>query len=138
DGGVWTKAGGRIEHLHAKTLVLASGAMERGVPVPGWTLPGVMTIGALQIMLKDSGLTPAGRLVLAGSGPLFYLFAAQCLQAGVRDIVVLDTAARHNLVPALRHLPAALRGHGPRYLWKGVRLMAALRRSGITITRHVR
>jgi len=134
---VWTKTEGHVERLRAKTLVLASGAMERPVPIPGWTLPGVMTIGALQIALKASGLAPAGRLVLAGSGPLFYLFAAQCLQAGTDGMVLLDTAAAQNRIPALRHLPSALRGYGPRYLWKGIHLMAALRRSGVAIHRNV-
>lgn len=137
DGTVWTKADGKVERLQATTLVIASGAMERPVPVPGWTLPGVMTVGALQIMLKDAGLRPCGRLVLAGCGPLFYLFAAQCLEAGVSDLVLLDTAKRANLIPALRHLPKAVSGRGPGYLWKGLRLMAALRRRSVKIHRGV-
>ncbi|WP_246686896.1 FAD-dependent oxidoreductase [Mesorhizobium sp. B2-4-19] len=62
DGTVWIKADGKVEQLQARTLVIASGAMERPVPVPGWTLPGVMTIGALQIMLKDAGLRPPDAL----------------------------------------------------------------------------
>lgn len=137
DGTVWTKAAGKIERLQAENLVVACGAMERPVPVPGWTLPGVMTIGALQIMLKDAGLSPSGRLVLAGCGPLFYLFAVQCLKAGFSDLVLLDTAARTNLVPALRYLPKAIFGYGPSYLWKGLALMTALRRHGVKIHRRV-
>lgn len=137
DGTVWTKTDGKVERLQARTLVIASGAMERPVPVPGWTLPGVMTIGALQIMLKDAGLRPSGRLVLAGCGPLFYLFAVQCLEAGISDLVLLDTTERANLIPALRHLPKAVFGHGPAYLSKGLRLMAALRRRGVKIHRRV-
>ncbi len=137
DGTVWTKAGGKVECLKGKTIVVASGAMERPVPVPGWTLPGVMTVGALQIMLKDAGLSPSGRLVLAGCGPLFYLFAYQCLQAGLSDLVLLDTTPRANLLPSLRYLPKALSGHGPRYLLKGLRLMAKLRRQNVTIHRSV-
>ena len=137
DGTVWTKADGKVERLQARTLVIASGAMERPVPVPGWTLPGVMTVGALQIMLKDAGLRPSGRLVLAGCGPLFYLFAAQCVEAGISDLVLLDTAERANVTPALRHLPKAFLGHGPGYLWKGLKLMAALRRRGVKIHRRV-
>jgi len=137
DGTVWTKADGKVEQLQARTVVIASGAMERPVPVPGWTLPGVMTVGALQIMLKDTGLRPRGRLVLAGCGPLFYLFAAQCIEAGVSDLVLLDTTGRANLIPALRHLPKAVSGHGPAYLWKGFGLMTALRRHGVKIYRGV-
>lgn len=137
DGTVWTKADGKVERLQARTLVIASGAMERPVPVPGWTLPGVMTVGALQIMLKDAGLRPSGRLVLAGCGPLLYLFAAQCVEAGVSDLVLLDTTERANFIPALRHLPKAVFGHGSTYLQKGLGLMAALRRRGVKIHRRV-
>lgn len=137
DGTVWTKADGKIERLRARNLVIASGAIERPIPVPGWTLPGVMTVGALQIMLKDAGLRPCGRLVLAGCGPLLYLFAVQCLEAGVSDLVLLDTAERANLIPALRHLPKAVSGHGPGYLRKGFGLMTALRRHGVKIYRGV-
>lgn len=137
DRSVWTRAGAGIVCHKANALVIASGAMERPVPVPGWTLPGVMTIGALQILLKDAGLRPDGRLVLAGCGPLFYLFAAQCLQAGATELVLLDTAAPGNVLPALRYLPAAMRGRGPHYLWKGLHLLAKLRRAGVKIHRGV-
>ena len=67
-------------HAHltrAKAVIVATGAQERPFPIPGWTLPGVMTAGAAQIMLKGSGLVPAGPTVLAGSGPLLYLLASQ-------------------------------------------------------------
>src|SRR6185503_18468800 len=57
----------------AKQLVIATGALERPMPVPGWTLPGVMTCGAAQTMLKSTGAVPAGPVVLAGGGPLLLL-----------------------------------------------------------------
>ena len=55
--------------------MLATGAYEQSLPVPGWTLPGVMTAGAAQILLKTSGLVGGGRVVLAGCGPLLWLLA---------------------------------------------------------------
>lgn len=54
--------------VHARRVLIATGAQERPVPFPGWTLPGVMSCGAAQILLKSSGLTPPRPLVLAGSG----------------------------------------------------------------------
>jgi len=96
------------------------------VPVAGWTLPGVMTVGAMQILLKSSGLAPSGRLVLAGTGPLLYLFAQQCLDAGAEHLTVLDTAQAGNIPAALPHFPRALTGKGWRYLTKGIGLLAAL------------
>lgn len=67
---------GQSRIIHARRVIFATGAMERSMPLKGWTLPGVMTIGAAQIALKSSGLVPEGRIVLAGTGPLLYLFAA--------------------------------------------------------------
>ena len=56
---------GRASLLRAERVLIASGAMERPVPFPGWTLPGVMTAGAGQILLKSAGLVPKDGLVLA-------------------------------------------------------------------------
>ncbi|WP_454683315.1 FAD/NAD(P)-dependent oxidoreductase [Ancylobacter moscoviensis] len=136
--GVWIRRHSAIERVSARAVVLATGAMERPVPTPGWTLPGVMGIGALQIALKSGGLVPAGRLVLAGSGPLFLLFARQCLAAGVRDMVLLDTSDSTHLLGGLPLLPRALTGEGWRYLLKGAGLLAALRRAGVPFYRGVR
>ena len=65
--------GGEARLIKAERVIIATGAMERPFPIPGWTLPGVMTIGAGQTMLKASGLVPAGRVALAGQGPLLWL-----------------------------------------------------------------
>ncbi|HEY7577853.1 MAG TPA: NAD(P)/FAD-dependent oxidoreductase [Acetobacteraceae bacterium] len=125
---VWFSSGGRSHPIEAKAVILATGAMERPVPLPGWTLPGVMTAGALQIMLKSSGAVPAEPFVIAGSGPLFYLLVQQCLAVGARPAAVLETASRANEWRALRELPRAIRS---RDLAKGLAMIAALRRSGV-------
>jgi NADPH-dependent 2,4-dienoyl-CoA reductase/sulfur reductase-like enzyme len=134
---VWFSNAGRSHLMQADAVILASGAMERPVPLPGWTLPGVMTAGALQILLKSSGMLPDEPFVVVGSGPLLYLLVQQCLAAGARPAAVLDTASRDNAWRAMRHLPGALRGEGRHYLAKGLAMMAALRRSGVTRYRHV-
>ncbi|MEJ0017741.1 MAG: NAD(P)/FAD-dependent oxidoreductase [Acetobacteraceae bacterium] len=133
---IWFSQGGRSCHVQADAVILATGAMERPVPVPGWTLPGVMTAGALQIMLKSSGLVPAVPFIVAGSGPLLYLLVEQCLAAGARPAAVLDTMPRLNLLAALRHLPAAaLSPEGRRYMAKGLAMLRGLRRSGVPVYR---
>ena len=134
---VWFSQGGRSQQVVANAIILASGAMERPVPLPGWTLPGVMTAGALQIMLKSSALVPDEPFVIAGSGPLLYLLVQQCLAMNVRPAAVLDTTARANQRRALRLLPgAAATREGRAYLAKGLRMLAALRRSGVPRYRH--
>lgn len=60
---------GASQRLRTRRLLVATGAQERPVPFPGWTLPGVMTGGAAQILLKSSAMAPPGPIVLAGSGP---------------------------------------------------------------------
>lgn len=132
-GEVWTRQSGRLERHRGRHVVIACGAIERAVPLPGWTLPGVMTIGALQIMLKESGLIPRDDVVLAGTGPLLYLYARQCLQAGASQVMILDTASRADRLAALRRLPGALTGQGWRYLAKGIGMLASIRKFGAEI-----
>lgn len=135
---VWFSQGGRSQQVVADAIILATGAMERPVPLPGWTLPGVMTAGALQIMLKSSALVPDEPFVIAGSGPLLYLLVQQCLAMDARPAAVLDTTARANQHRALRFLPeAAASREGRSYLAKGLSMLAALRRSGVPRYRHV-
>lgn len=122
-------AAARAEQLHARHIILATGAIERPSPVPGWTLPGVMNAGAAQIALKSGPSIPDGRIVLAGTGPLLLLVACQLLAAGGRLDALVETAPRDNLIPALRTLPGALRA--PKPLIKGARMLATLRAAGV-------
>lgn len=136
EGTVWLKDSHGIRRERGRRLLIATGAMERPCPLDGWTLPGVTTVGGLQILLKREGMLPGGPLVLIGTGSLFYLFAAQCLAAGMRDLSLIDTAAAGAIVSALRHVPAALTGKGPSYLIKGLKLLWMLRRAGVDIYNH--
>lgn len=120
---------GAVRSWQAQRVVLATGAMERPFPITGWTLPGVMTAGAAQILLKTAQAVPAGELVLAGCGPLLYLLGWQYLRAGVRIRAIVDTTDRTDHRRALAHAGAALRGW--RVMAKGLKLMLALRRAGV-------
>lgn len=120
---------GRLHTLQAKAVLLATGAMERPFPISGWTLPGVMSAGAAQILLKSSGLAPSEPVVLAGCGPLLYLLGWQYLRAGVPIKALVDTTRPEDYWRARRHLFAALRAWP--YLRKGLDLMRSLRSAGI-------
>lgn len=112
--------GGKARLLQAGRVIVATGALERPFPIPGWTLPGVMTVGAGQTLLKTSGLLPAGRTVIAGLGPLLWLYAAQVLRAGGKIDAILDTTPSANWIAAARHAPEFLLSP----LWrKGLALM---------------
>jgi NADPH-dependent 2,4-dienoyl-CoA reductase/sulfur reductase-like enzyme len=116
--------GGAARHVQAKRVILATGALERPMPVPGWTLPGVMTAGAAQIALKSAGLVPSGRVVLAGCGPLLYQLAVQLKDAGANIVALLDTGS--GLRQGWRHLPSFF--FSP-YVLKGAALLFKARRS---------
>ena len=115
--------------ISADQILVASGAMERPIPFPGWTLPGVMHAGAGQILYKSAGIIPADGVVLAGSGPLLLLLAWQYLHAGVDVKAVLDVTPISNHLRALPKLPRALLAH--HYLTKGLAYMLDLKRAGI-------
>jgi NADPH-dependent 2,4-dienoyl-CoA reductase/sulfur reductase-like enzyme len=89
--------------------MLCTGTTERPMPIPGWTLPGVMTVGAAQIALKTSGLLPSGATWIAGQGPLLLLYAVQALRAGGHIAGILDLSDGIAPLRALQHLPSALR-----------------------------
>ncbi len=122
---------GRARPVQAKEVVVATGALERPFPVPGWTLPGVLTAGAAQTALKASGLVPDGRTVIAGTGPLLLLVAAQLMAAGAQIDVVLDTTPPGNRRRAMAHAMGFLRSP---YLRKG---LALLRRARPPVIRGV-
>jgi NADPH-dependent 2,4-dienoyl-CoA reductase/sulfur reductase-like enzyme len=131
DGAVDYIAEGRSHQIVGRHVLLASGAMERPFPIPGWTLPGVMGAGAAQILLKGAGALPAGPIILVGCGPLLYLLAWQYLRAGVKIEAVVDTTQFSDYLRAAPHLVGALKGW--RDLAKGFKLIAALRSHRVPI-----
>jgi NADPH-dependent 2,4-dienoyl-CoA reductase/sulfur reductase-like enzyme len=111
---------GETRLVQAGRVVIATGSLERPFPIPGWTLPGVMTAGGMQTMLKAQGLVPTGRTVMAGNGPLLWLLAAQILRAGGKIEAILETTNALNWLRAAMHLPEFLLSP---YFRKGLALM---------------
>jgi len=74
--------GGRVAAVETAAVVLATGAMERFLPFPGWTLPGVVGVGALQALIKSGTPIAGARVVIAGTGPLIWPVAEAVLRAG--------------------------------------------------------
>lgn len=78
------------ERVPFQSLILTTGATDRVLPFPGWTLPGVYTLGGSQVALKFQGCGIGQRVVFAGSGPLLYLVAYQYAKAGAKVAAVID------------------------------------------------
>jgi NADPH-dependent 2,4-dienoyl-CoA reductase/sulfur reductase-like enzyme/bacterioferritin-associated ferredoxin len=113
-------------------LIIATGATDRVLPFPGWTLPGVFTLGGAQVALKFQGCSIGRQVVFMGTGPLLYLVAYQYARAGANVAAVLDTAQLSDQVKATPALFA-----NPVLLAKGVYYLAWLRLHGVHIAHGI-
>ncbi|CAG9173739.1 NAD(P)/FAD-dependent oxidoreductase [Cupriavidus pampae] len=132
---VTAQQSGRSFKVRAPQLIVATGAMERPSPLPGWTLPGVLNAGAAQIALKTAAQVPDGKVVLVGNGPLLLLVACQLLDGGAAIAGIIETSPAANKRRALKHLTLA--ATCPKILGKGLRMLWRLRRAGVRFVRHV-
>jgi NADPH-dependent 2,4-dienoyl-CoA reductase/sulfur reductase-like enzyme len=95
-GRLYAARGRERFEIRADRLVLATGAYERVAPFPGWTLPGVMTTGAGQSLLRGYRVTPGNRLLVAGNGPLNVQLAAELVRAGGTVVGLVELARMFN------------------------------------------
>jgi hypothetical protein len=109
----------------------ATGATDRSLPIQGWTLPGVFTLGGAQVLLKEHGCLIGRRIVFCGSSPLLYLAARQYRAMGAEIVAVLDTTPFAAKVEAPATSAAA-----PGTLARGLGYMAALRRAACHASRR--
>lgn len=113
--------GARGEIFKPMAVIQATGAREVVQPRPGWTLPGVSTVGAFQVALKTSGKPPSGRVAIAGSGPLLYALGAQLVRAGLPPVAVIDAARPARRPLQLTRLPIAILREAAGYMLTLVR-----------------
>jgi NADPH-dependent 2,4-dienoyl-CoA reductase/sulfur reductase-like enzyme len=115
----------------ARRVVVASGAYERGVPMPGWTLPGFMTTGAAQTLLRAYQVAPGRRVLVGGNGPLNLQVASELIRAGVEVAALVETAPAPGFARA-GAVMAALRT-GPDLVRDGLVYLARLKRAGVPV-----
>ncbi len=84
--------------IGAKAIIIATGARDRPVAFPGWTLPGVFTAGAAKTLVAIQRVLPGQRILMAGSGPLALAFSAQLLDYGANIVEVVEAAPRPGLL----------------------------------------
>ena len=111
----------RTLKLKFAKLVIATGARERFLPFPGWTLPGVMGAGGLQALVKSGLSVSSKRVVIAGSGPLLLAVAEYLRRAGARVLLIAEQAP----AARIRGFAARLLLH-PAKIWQAMRLKLAL------------
>ncbi len=119
---------GEVRAIQPRALLVAAGAVERVVPFPGWTLPGVIGLAGATALLKGAGPLPPGPVVVAGRGPLLAATAVGLLARGVRIACVADAASRADWA---RAVPALL--SRPDLLLRGAGWLRRLRRAGVPV-----
>jgi NADPH-dependent 2,4-dienoyl-CoA reductase/sulfur reductase-like enzyme len=127
-GALLTLTDNAVARVPYRALILASGATDRIMPLPGWTVPGVFSLGGAQIALKAQACAIGARPVFLGTGPLLYLVAYQYKRAGVAVQAVLDTSRLSHRIKALGSLLTR-----PGVLAQGLRYTAWLLRAGVEI-----
>ena len=112
-------------------LIVATGAYERALPVSGWTLPGVMTTGAAQTLLRSYRVLPGERVLVAGNGPLNLQVAAELTEAGAKVAGVVELAARPSLSAAGALWKMAVTAPG--LALQGAGCLRRLKRAGVPV-----
>ena len=112
----------------ARTVILATGAMERPAMIPGWTRPGVMTIGAAQTLVRRYGVAPGRRVLVAGHGPLGLQLAAEMTRIGVNVVAVAERG-----IPKIGAAFARAAWNAPGLMWDGIGYRADLLRNRVPV-----
>ena len=124
---IWSPRTGSA-NLEYAAIILATGAYDRPVPLPGWTLPGVITVGGALALVKSYGVLPGRRFLLSGSGPLL-MPAADTLSASGAEVLVLEATPLRSSLRGLgtlaldRSVLAEAIGYQARLLRRGVRTL---------------
>jgi NADPH-dependent 2,4-dienoyl-CoA reductase/sulfur reductase-like enzyme len=122
---------GSVRTFAPARLIVAAGAYERGVPFPGWTLPGVMTTGAAQTLWRSYRRLAGRRILIAGNGPLNFQVATELAAGGAEIAAVVELAE----MPAVRSLyaTAAMALASPGLVREGLRYRQQLRAAGVPV-----
>ena len=131
EGDVWkvyamTPRGSDV--FAARSVILATGAQERVIPVPGWTTPGVFGVAGATALFKEHKILPGHRVVVAGCGPLLPYVAHEIVEGGGRVVALVDL---NSALDWSTHLGAfAMR---PDLALRGMGWLARLKAAGVPI-----
>ena len=123
----------KVRTLTTERIILATGAREKFLPFRGWTMPGVLSSGAVQVLVKSSGVLPARDLLIGGSGVFLFSVAYEALHAGARVQAVLEQTPMWNKLPLAAQLPR----QWPKLI-EGVRFLSKLAFSAVPVRFNTR
>ncbi len=124
-GRLYLSAGAALDH---RAVVLATGGYDRALPFPGWELPGVLTVGGAQALVKGQRVLAGRRIALSGTGPFLLPVAAALAEAGARVVGVFEAGHPGGWAG---HLPAV--GTAPGRLREGWDYLRVLRRHRVPL-----
>ncbi len=101
-----------IKEIKAQNILFATGAREKVRPFEGWTLPEVMTVGGVQILLKDYNVLAASEMLVSGAGPLLYLLCGDALSRGGKISALLDRSSFMSVLGVTRMMRGQLSKFG--------------------------
>jgi len=84
-------SGDHIDRVETDTLVVAGGALERHLPFPGWTDPRITGLAGASILMRNGGVLPGRRMIVAGAGPLLFSVAHQIVELGGEVVAIIDS-----------------------------------------------
>tara|TARA_R110002096_G_scaffold436056_1_gene666509 strand:+ start:70528 stop:71937 length:1410 start_codon:yes stop_codon:yes gene_type:complete len=114
--------------VSGKSLVIATGAQERVIPVPGWILPGVFGLAGATALFKEHMMVPGRRTIVSGNGPLLFYVASEILRLGGQVSAVVSLNSRFDWLKAL---PAMI--NNPKLIMQGIRWILALYKNSVPI-----
>jgi NADPH-dependent 2,4-dienoyl-CoA reductase/sulfur reductase-like enzyme len=125
------EGGKKTFKANPRAILFATGARERFLPFKGWTLPGVFSTGAVQILMKSAGILPARKMLIGGAGLFLFTVAYEFERNGGRVLAVLEQAPLFHKIPSpslfLSHIPKF--AEGARYLGRLIRSQVPVRHS---------
>ena len=117
-----------LSSWHARSLIIANGALERIIPFPGWTIPGVIGLAASTILLKSQYVLPGQSTVVAGCGPLLIAVANGIIKSGGKVSAIIDLNSKSDWIKAFPRLLSR-----PDQLFKGISWFANIMKAGIKL-----
>ena len=117
-----------LSSWHARSLIIANGALERIIPFPGWTIPGVIGLAASTILLKSQYVLPGQSTVVAGCGPLLIAVANGIIKSGGKVSAIIDLNSKSDWIKAFPRLLSR-----PDQLFKGMSWFVNIMKAGIKL-----
>jgi hydrogen cyanide synthase HcnB len=126
--GLLVNSQDKLSVVNYDHLIIATGCQERSIPFPGWSLPGVMLLGGIQLQLKSGLVRPGKSVVITGTGPLILLVACQLHKAGCEVVGVCEAAKFSELSKEFFSMV-----NRPLQLLNGLSIMLYLKKTGILV-----